>query len=94
MLKYMRTAKLIILTFSPIPILYLLNILIFNTYPKFLGCFYGACLYVPAIIKIKSFEKLVDNFLDTTNKQLSNKDFINLFLIFIITIICTHSIYI
>ncbi|RXM57529.1 hypothetical protein DP133_10510 [Clostridium tetani] len=85
---------MITLVFLPIPLLYLINILMFNEYPVFFPCFCGSCTYVPTISKINSFEKLLDNFLDKENKTLSNQDFINLSLIFTLTILFTGLIHI
>ncbi|RXM58670.1 hypothetical protein [Clostridium tetani] len=90
----MKTIKMIVLVFVPIPLLYLLNILMFNKYPEFLACFCSSCTYVPTISKINSFEKLLNNFLDKENKALSKKDLMNLVLVFVLTILLTSSIHI
>lgn len=90
----MKTFKLIALVFLPILLLYLINVLMFNKYPVFFACFCGSCTYVPTISKINSFDKLMDNFLDKEKKTLYKKDFINLALIFILTILFTALIHI
>ncbi|WP_027624042.1 hypothetical protein [Clostridium lundense] len=81
----MKTIKMILICFFPMPLLYLLNVLIFNKYPVFFPCFLGSCTYIPSITKINSCSKVMDNLLEKHKKELSNEDLMNLLLVFILT---------
>lgn len=89
----MRTIKVLFTISLPIFLLYLSNIIIFNEYPVFIGCFCGSGIYLNSLIRINSFDKLLDNFLDNEKKKLSTEDCINVVLIFILTFLFMGLIY-
>ena len=74
-------------------LLYLSNILIFNKYPMFLGSFCGSTIYSKSLFEISSCNKVIDNLLEKEKRKLSTTDFINLLLVFIITVLFTFLIY-
>ncbi|PRR77436.1 hypothetical protein CLLI_23490 [Clostridium liquoris] len=90
----MKVAKSVLILSIPILLLYLLNIFMFNKYPSFFACFCASSIYIPSLDKMKSFNKLEDNFLNKEKKELSTEDFINLVLIFILTFLFTGLIFI
>lgn len=90
----MKTIKIILICFLPMFLLYLLNIIIFNKYPVFLACFCGSAIYSKSLFEINSYNKIIDNLLDKEKKKLYATDFINLLLVFIITLLFTFLIHI
>lgn len=90
----MKTIKMILICFSPIPLLYLLNSLIFNKYPMLFPCFCGSGPYILSLSRINSCNKVIDNLLEKEKKKLSATDFINLLLVFIVTFLFMFLIHI
>ncbi|WP_027624916.1 hypothetical protein [Clostridium lundense] len=90
----MKVAKLVLILSIPIFLLYLLNIFMFNKYPSFFACFCATSLYIPSLDKMRSFNKLKNNFLNKEKEQISTKNFMNLTLIFILTFLLTSLIFI
>ncbi|WP_315122166.1 hypothetical protein [uncultured Clostridium sp.] len=89
----MKTVKILVIVLFPMFLLYLLNILIFNKYPMFLGSFCGSAIYSKSLLGVSSYSKVVDNLLEKEKKKLSAADFINLLLVFSITFLFTFLIY-
>jgi hypothetical protein len=89
----MKTLKVLVIVLFPMFLLYLSNILIFNKYPMFLGSFCGSTIYSKSLFEISSCNKVIDNLLEKEKRKLSTTDFINLLLVFIITVLFTFLIY-
>ncbi|WP_097028306.1 hypothetical protein [Clostridium peptidivorans] len=89
----MKTVKILVIILFPMFLLYLLNILIFNKYPLFLGSFCGSSIYSKSLLGINSYDKVVDNLLEKDRKKLSSSDFIDLLTILFITCLFTFLIY-
>ncbi|WP_027624914.1 hypothetical protein [Clostridium lundense] len=89
----MKTIKVFLIWLFPILIIYSLNIILFNKYPMFIGCFCGSGTYIISLHKINSCEKLLNNIVEEEKKRLSTRDLINLILIFVLTFLFIILVY-